>query len=245
VSIAIGNIGNVYAQRGEHDRALECYGELERIGRELGDRRGMSIAIGNMGDVYTDLGEYDRALECLHHAAEEHRAIGFRYGLSYWLEGTARVLLELAHGDDAMPAYVRTYLPDVQEAVWQTMALEHARACAEDGIAISEELSKPDTQFSGRVLLCRIESAEGDSASARRRLQELLESATDDAQRAEVHYWLFKLGLDPDADHRDTAMALYTELYKHTPNHAYHKRIEELSVAVELSQSRNTDGTKE
>jgi tetratricopeptide (TPR) repeat protein len=197
LSIAIGNMGLVVADRGEYDRAMECWRQQEKISRELGDRIGLSAAIGNMGSVFCERGEYERALECFRRAGEEHRAIGFRYGLSDWLEGTARVLLELVEAGGEMPEYLSTHLPNITVGTWHAMSLQAARESAEECVAISEELSKPDALFSSRVLHARIEAAEGGRDVAVQRLQQMLEKATDDEQRAELHFWLCKLLLPP------------------------------------------------
>ena len=129
-----------------------------------------------------------------------------------------------------MPEYLPDYIPGATEETWQAMSLRHARNCAEEGLAISEEISKPDTQFIGRVLLAKIEIAEGYSDVALQRLTGMMEDATEDNHRAELHYRLWKLG---ESGHAGQALALYEALYAATPNHEYHTRIEELKAAGE------------
>ena len=232
VSIAMGNMGNVHASRGEYDRALECYEQQISICVELGDRNGVSCAIGNMGWVYQHRGEYDRAIESLHHAAEEQRAIGDPSALAEWLRGIADVLLEIVATADetsppgGMPEYILTYIPDVNVETWRAMCLRHARECAAECLGICAELSMPDEEFSGRVVLGRIEAAEGHLDVAVETFEALLADASDDDQRAELHYWLWKVGV---SGHAAAALALYETQYATTPKHDYHKRIDELS----------------
>ena len=248
VSMAIGNMGNVYTNRGEYDRALECHERKLSIATELGDRRGVSIAIGNMGSVYTNRGENDRALECFSRAATEHREISFRYGLSYWLAGTARVLVELVENEEAMPAYLPPYVGGLTGESWQAVSLRVAREQAEECVLISEELSKQDTLFDGRVVLARIAAGEGSVASALGALRTLLGSTEGDDQRARCHYWLWKItppDTPSDTDHRAEALQLYGSLIEKTPKHEYRRYVDELSAATKPTRSEGTDAAAE
>ena len=96
-------------------------------------------------------------------------------------------------------------------------------------MAISEELSKRDTQFSGAILLARIAASDGEPESGQQMLREILTQATDDRQRAELHYWLWKLDAT-DADHRSEALRLYESLFEKTPKHECRLRLQQLRV---------------
>ena len=228
LGLVIGNMGNVYAQCGDYDRALENFQEMEKICRSVGDRRWLSLAIGNIGGVYAFRKEYDRALECFKEASEEHRAIGYRAGLVDWLEGSTRVMLGFALAEGDMPLYLPTYLPGATQSTWRTRAAERAREYAEECVAVAEEISKPDTLFSGRVLLARIHAVEGDTDGAAERLNQLLVDAVDDDQRAELSYWLWKLFRDESRGAE--ALRLYRLLVEKTPKHEYGERIDELEI---------------
>jgi len=248
VSYAIGNMGLVYSSRGEYQQALECYERQLRIAEELSDRSGVSLAIGNMGLVYDSRGEYEQALESFDRAATEHREIGFRYGLSYWLAGTARVLVELVGHEKEMPAFLPGYVGELTGESWQAASLRVAREQAEECVAISEELSKPDTLFSGRVVLARIAAVEGSVDSALEALRTLLAGAENEDERAECHYRLWKLtpaNTSLDTDHRVAAIRLYESLFATTPKHEYRKRIEELSGASEPTPPEAGDAAAE
>ncbi len=237
LSAVVGNRGTVHVSRGEYREALDCYGEQEKIARETGDREGLASVVGNCGVVHHSRGEYQKALDCYRRAADESQEIGDRYGLSCWMEGTARTLLELVlhetrttslpHGQQTgpMPAFLSEHLPNSAPQRWQEVALQTARDHAVKCVAISEELSRVDVLFNGRVVLARIDAAEGDGNRAIAQLQTMLEEATDPEQQADLHYWLWKLGVP---GHRADALALYEELYQARPKHEDHLRVEEL-----------------
>jgi len=229
-SRAIGDMGVVYAGLGDHDRAIECYERQMGIAEQIGDPISVGRAIGNIGSVYDSQGAYGPALERYHRAVEEHRPVGFRYGLTHWLLGIGQVMVELTQAGASIPEYLTKYVPGATAETWRAMSLMYARRCAEECCAISDELSKPDTQFHGRVLLARIEAAEGSRDAAVKRLIGMLENAQADLQRAEVHYWLWKLG---ESGHAVDALALYQSICAAAPDPNYRTCIEELKAAVE------------
>jgi len=118
------------------------------------------------------------------------------------------------------------------------MSVQRARECAEECVAISEELHNPNMLFNANVLLARIEAAEGRVPVAVEQLGVLLSDAGDDEQRAELEYWLWTLTPavpSLDTDHRVAALRLYESLFAKTPKHDYRKRIEELEHTPDSS----------
>jgi len=234
---AIGNMGMAYSDRGDYDEALECFRQAEEMGRELGDRINMAGSIGNMGMVYFNRGEYREALRYYQKAAEEHRAIGFSYGLSSWLLGTAQVLTELVQVEDEMPEYLTPHVPGATVETWRAMSLRAARQLVEKSLAISEELSRHDMRFDGRVMLARISAAEGDIAASIDALDGMLTEATDDEQRGELHFRLWELGWTEQEEHRIEALRLYELLFAKAPKHKYRKRIDQLSAGTNTTEA--------
>jgi len=238
IASAIGERGIVHSSRGEYDAALECFREWEALTLELGDRKNAAIAVGNRGDLHSRLREYDTALTCFKHAAEEHRASGFGHGLTYWLVGTANALLELvinSRQPDAnatmMPAYLTTHIPGIEPDTWQATSLRRASQDVEECLAISRELSKPDTIFISQLLLARIAAADGRRDAASQHLTSMLNLTPDDSARAEVYYWLWRI--EGNNDHHVEALRLYEALHAKAPTNAHRLRINELTAANE------------
>ncbi len=242
VSAAIGHIALLHVDLGEYDQALEAFHRARASYEESGDRIGFSIATGNMGSVYIPRGEYDQALECFNHALEEHRSAGFLHGVTYWLKGRVQVLLELIRHPQ-MPGYLRTLLPEATPANWHDLALQCARRDAEECLAISTHLHKPDTQFASQLLLARVESAEGSVGDGLRRLEELLEQVSDDAERADLNYWQWRLSSDREAN-RSEAMRLYQQLFEKAPKHVYRTRLAEMGAAIEPIPPKASDAVE-
>ncbi len=228
-------LGMAYHGIGEIDKSLECYSRKLAIDEELGDVRGSGIALGNVSSIYVERGEYDRALECYARATVAHRTVDYPYGLTYWLSGTAGILLRIVQTADSMPEYLPTYVPDATESNWRRSSLDVARENAEECKRISAELQKPDTLRTSTVVLARLDAEEGNADAARAGLTELMSRARSESDRANCHYWLWKLELDPDVDHRGEAERLYHASMETNPDDHSRQRLEELRSDGEAS----------
>jgi len=240
IANSVGNRGTIYQSLGDYDKAMECYLEEEKIEREMGFRKGIGHAVGNRASIHRDRKEYAEALACFREATEVHREIGFLYKMTSWICGTADVLLEIAETLAELPSYLPDYVPELrrdlenQRPDWRALTLAQARRHAQQSLAIADQIGKRSTRFRSRRLLARISAAEGSKADALSALQTLLtetgdvdDASTRDDERADIHYWLWKLGAT-DKDHRAEAAALYATLLGHIPDGEYRTRIEEL-----------------
>ena len=79
-AVAVGNLGNIYFQRGEPAKAEAHYDQALSIHRNIGNRLGEAAALGNLGLVYLLRGEFGRAEESHKQALEIAREIGNRLG---------------------------------------------------------------------------------------------------------------------------------------------------------------------
>lgn len=59
----LGNMGNVYADMGDLEKAMELQQEAVRIFDEIGDKQGLTICYSAIGIDYLNLKQYDKALE--------------------------------------------------------------------------------------------------------------------------------------------------------------------------------------
>ncbi len=239
VANSVGNRGTIYMDQGEFDKALECFREEERIERAVGYRKGVAHAVGNRGTIHLDRKEFADALACFHEAARGHREIGFLYSLTSWLSEIVRALVEIVETESEQPQYLMEFVPELHDGSdsaaddWHAVTLRHARRQAEECISISNELKKTSTRHRSQVLLARIAALEGSVDHARQELRALLqvETTSEDTwredRRADLHYWLWKLG-DTTEDHRDHALSLYRTLAATVPDREYEERIVEL-----------------
>ncbi len=59
----LGNMGNVYADMGDTEKAMELQLEAVRIFNEIGDKQGLTICYSAIGVDYLNAKQYDKALE--------------------------------------------------------------------------------------------------------------------------------------------------------------------------------------
>ena len=76
----LDNIGGVYSDLGEKQKALVFYNQALPIFRAVGDRSWEAIILDNIGGVYSDLGEKQNALVFYNQALPIRRAVGDAYG---------------------------------------------------------------------------------------------------------------------------------------------------------------------
>ena len=76
----MGNIGLIYADKGEPDTALQYHQDALKIDREIGYKQGEASDLGNIGIIYSDKGEADTALQYLKDAIEILDRFGLIHG---------------------------------------------------------------------------------------------------------------------------------------------------------------------
>ncbi|MBL7988399.1 MAG: tetratricopeptide repeat protein [Chlorobi bacterium] len=238
IAACVGNRGLLHLDRGEYADAAACFFEHEQIAQELGDRLSFADALCNRGSVHLAEGELDKALSCFSSASSESRSIQHRLGLVMAIEGIVQVFLELldsasrtTSADAKIPEFLESYLPGATPETWRALVLLGGRTYADEGLSISHQLSKPDSIFRIQILLARINAAQGNRDTAVQSLSTMLHEAGDDEQRAELHYWLWKITGTNDGV-RIEALRQYEQLIEKSPKHAYRQRIKELNAAA-------------
>jgi len=77
---ALGNLGLVYHERGDLEKAEEHHKQALKIDREIGNRLGEAQDLGNLGLIYTTRGDLDEAEQHLQQVLDVFRKLGNRLG---------------------------------------------------------------------------------------------------------------------------------------------------------------------
>jgi CHAT domain-containing protein len=133
-AVTLTNIGGVYADLGEKQKALDYYAQALPLMRAVGDRSGEAAMLSNIGAVYSDLGEKQKALDYYTQALPLRRAVGDRSGEATTLNNMGSVYNALGDRQKALDCYARA-LPlqhDVgdrsgEAATLNNIAIVHAR----------------------------------------------------------------------------------------------------------------------
>ena len=104
------DLGFVYDDLGEKQKALACHKEELLLRRKAGDKRHVAATLTNIGGVYSDLGEQQKALAYLEQALPLRRMAGDKGGEARTLNNIGLVYAELGEQQKAL-AYLEQALP--------------------------------------------------------------------------------------------------------------------------------------
>lgn len=85
-STALGNIGIIFSDKGEMDKALKYLKDALKIRKEIGDRQGEAFTLDGIGIIFSVKGEMDKALNYHQDALKIHKEIGDRQGEAFALK---------------------------------------------------------------------------------------------------------------------------------------------------------------
>jgi tetratricopeptide (TPR) repeat protein len=76
------NIGNIYSDQSEYDKALEAYRTSLALREKIQDKKGMSASWNNMGGIHRFKGDLDKSLECHLRSLQLKEEIGDKKGMA-------------------------------------------------------------------------------------------------------------------------------------------------------------------
>jgi CHAT domain-containing protein/Tfp pilus assembly protein PilF len=104
---ALNQLGSVYDDLGEEQRALDSYIQALALFRAVGDRASEAILLNNIGDLYHNLGEIQKALDYYARALSLRRAVGDRHGEATTLHNIGRVHDDLGEEQEALDFFAQ------------------------------------------------------------------------------------------------------------------------------------------
>ncbi len=122
------DLGMLYGDLGEYQRALEAYSQSRASYKLLNDWRGQSQVVNNIGWIYAALGEHQKAIEFYEEALQTTRAAGNdRRGLAITLPNIANCHERLGDRQKALDYYHQSLdlMPEVGNVFYTAAALTH------------------------------------------------------------------------------------------------------------------------
>ncbi|XZN98457.1 MAG: CHAT domain-containing protein [Microcoleus sp.] len=104
-TITLNNIGFVYSNLGEQQKALDYYNQSLPLSRAIGDRRVEATTLNNIGLVYNNWGEQQKALDYYNQSLPLSRAIGDRLQEAITLNNIGAIYDNLGEQQKALDYY--------------------------------------------------------------------------------------------------------------------------------------------
>ncbi|MCX8080239.1 MAG: tetratricopeptide repeat protein [Bacteroidia bacterium] len=101
------NIGIVYENQGNYQKAMENYFRSLKMYEEIGDKRGQSVSLGNIGAVYYRQGDYSKSMEYYLRSLKLYKEIGDKRGQSVNLGKIGVVYYSQGYYPKALEYYFR------------------------------------------------------------------------------------------------------------------------------------------
>ncbi len=100
--VFLGNLGSVYRNLGEVEKAIGTHEQGLALAREIGDRTNEGNHLGSLGLAYHDLGEVEKAIGYFEQALAIYREIGDRRGKMLPLSGLGSAYRDLGEVEKAI-----------------------------------------------------------------------------------------------------------------------------------------------
>lgn len=107
-AIGYGNLGTIYKNSGNLDKAEESYLKSLEINEALGRQEDMAFANGNLGIIYYTRGEYDKAEEFYLKSLEINKALDRQEGMAIQYCNLGIVYKELGELDRAEDSHLKS-----------------------------------------------------------------------------------------------------------------------------------------
>jgi CHAT domain-containing protein/tetratricopeptide (TPR) repeat protein len=93
-AVTLNNIGGVYSDLGQKQKALDYYNQSLPLRRAVGEKAGEARTLNNIGGVYSDLGQKQKALDYYNQSLPLFQAVGDKAG-----EATSLTNIGLVYSD--------------------------------------------------------------------------------------------------------------------------------------------------
>jgi tetratricopeptide (TPR) repeat protein len=102
------DLGLLYQDKGEWDKAIDYYQRSLAICEKVGDEHGMASTFNNLGEVYRVKGEWEKAIEYYQRSLEIKEKVGDEHGMATTFNNLGAVYQDKGEWDKAIEYYQRS-----------------------------------------------------------------------------------------------------------------------------------------
>ena len=104
---SINNMGAIYTDQGESEKALNCYKRSLKIREEIGDKNGMAASFNNIGAIYAEKKENTLAIEYYTRSLKIREEIGDKVGIGTAYNNIGSIYINLKDVTKARDYFTR------------------------------------------------------------------------------------------------------------------------------------------
>ncbi len=240
----IGNIGVIHMTRGDYASAEEWLLRQGRLSEKAGDKYSLAATSANLAGIYLLTGRFETGLVQIEQKQKLSCEMGDQRGLAVALDYKALVLKNRKDPAGAEEHYLRAieigrqcnmkyylcgFLFNLGQLYYELSRWDESAGYNQQAGEMAAEIGETGTLNDSRILGLRI-AAEKDPAGSIAALRRMLEEELDGNHRAEILFWLFRLG--GRCEDGSESLRLYSELYERIPNYDYKDKIDELTRTI-------------
>ncbi|MEM6264909.1 MAG: tetratricopeptide repeat protein, partial [Bacteroidota bacterium] len=90
---ALNNIGIIYMNKGDYQKAMEYFSQSLKIREEMGNNSGIASSLSNIGTIYKNQGRYDKSLEYYFKSLRISEKLGNKSGIANSLNNIGYVYM--------------------------------------------------------------------------------------------------------------------------------------------------------
>jgi len=253
----LSNIGAVYLQLGDTEKALECYSRVHDMAEEMdGPADLKTAALINMGEIYGRMGMNEAALENLSMAGEVAQANDMKQAMAAIEDNTGSVMTRLERFDEAMEHFnlSLSMFRSLEDVKGEALVLCNMGKCAQlEGSGRAMEFyeesqrifrSLNDSQGASDTLIgiARVMISQGRREEALGSLAEALEISSNRGlkpQLSEIHRDLSRI-FENSGDHEKALMhiQLHYEIEEQLRSERSSNRLRNLRVVYQVEEAR-------
>lgn len=172
-AVNLNNIGQIYSNQGQYEKALTLYQQALAIYKEIGNRLGEAITLNNIGQIYDNLRQYEQAIKFHQQALAIYKEVGDKAGSGVALSNIGQVYEQQNKSAQALNFYQQALaihkeigdksgegiaLRNIGSILLQTGKFTDASTTLQDGIKVLESL-RPGLSDANKVSLFETQSS--------------------------------------------------------------------------------------
>jgi len=171
-AVNLNNIGQIYSNQGQYEKALTLYQQALTIYQEIRNRLGEAITLNNIGQNYDNLRQYEQALKFHQQALAIYKEVGDKAGIGIALSNIGQVYEQESKFAQALNFYQQALaihreigdksgegiaLRNIGSILLQTGKFTDASTTLQEGIKVLESL-RPGLSDANKVSLFETQS---------------------------------------------------------------------------------------